>query len=171
MLRMVILVKGYHLNNKEQHIGETKMGEKLSASLRCLVYGLALLLVGGVLQCGWAAPQRGNDDDVNRQAKAAEMKSFMNESIDPCNNFYEFACGNYAQVHQANDSHVSTGLFERLLYSFDNKVKQVLHNEDKVKDTQEDREVRKFYKSCTRMTSTDEYQEGLKTLIKQFGET
>ncbi|KAM8703064.1 hypothetical protein ACLKA7_005407 [Drosophila subpalustris] len=105
-----------------------------------------------------------------RQAKAAEMKSFMNENIEPCQNFYEFACGKWARINKANGEHLTTGVFERLSNALERKMKQTLNNEDKEHDTAEDRQVRDFYKSCIRVTSIDdEYRNELKSLIEMFG--
>ncbi|XP_034484716.1 neprilysin-1-like [Drosophila innubila] len=109
-------------------------------------------------------------DAVMRQAKAAEISSFMNENADPCNNFYEFSCGNWKRINKANANHLSTGLFERLNEAVERKKKKFLNKEDIERDTREDKQVRDFYKSCTRVTSIDkEYQDELKSVIKMFG--
>ncbi|KAL7727476.1 hypothetical protein ACLKA6_017590 [Drosophila palustris] len=151
----------------------------MNHSLRRIVYGLALLVTAGFLQCGWAGSQRRDldlisrklyIDGVKRQAKAAEIKSFMNENIDPCTNFYEFACGKWARINKANGNHLTTGVFERLSDALERKMRQTLNKEDKEQDTPEDKQVRDFYKSCIRVTSIDEeYRNELKSLIEMFG--
>ncbi|XP_034488700.1 neprilysin-1-like [Drosophila innubila] len=156
------------------------MPDQMSYSLRRILYGLALLAAG---QSGWAFQQRrgfdlisGSEmssryiDAILGQSKAAEISSFMNENADPCNNFYEFACGNWPRINKADAIHVSTGLLERMNEAVNRKIKKFLNKEDTMRDTEEDKQVRDFYKSCTRVTSIDkEYQDELRSLIKVFG--
>ncbi|KAH8311540.1 hypothetical protein KR044_006792 [Drosophila immigrans] len=153
-----------------------------------ILYGLTLLLLLLLLQLthyGWTAPGRpqgeGNliaesksDSDyitrVMQHSKAAEMASFMNESIDPCDNFYEFACGNWPRINEASASKLSTGFFERLGEAFNRKVKHMLDIENEQLDTEEDKQVRNFYRSCMKVTAIDEsYRSKLKELIAKFG--
>jgi len=53
------------------------MRDQKSVSIRRILYGLALLVAGGFLQCGCA----------DLLALGTQMKSYMNEKADPCNNF------------------------------------------------------------------------------------
>lgn len=113
----------------------------------------------------------GYIDEVMQQAKAAEIASFMNENVDPCQNFYEFACGNWARINPATTlNKVSTGLFERLTDGLNRKVKQTLNSESDDLDTEEDVQVRNFYRSCIEVRSVDSnYRQKMKDLIAEFG--
>ncbi|KAH8414204.1 hypothetical protein KR215_000275 [Drosophila sulfurigaster] len=149
-----------------------------------ILYGLALLLIQLVYH-GSAAPERfrGNADlisesqrdsdyisQVMRHAKAAEMASFMNESINPCDDFYKFACGNWRRINMVRGNKLSTGLFERLAEGLNRKVKHLLEHKNDQLDTEEDKQVRNFYKSCTAITAIDEtYRSKLKKVISDFG--
>lgn len=161
------------------------MRDQMSHYLRRILYGLALLMAGGFLHGVWTNLQRGESDlipyshmrpyaryinAVERQAKAAEIKSYMNENIDPCNNFYEFACGKWPRINKAHGNRVRTGSLERLSEALDRKVKKLLNREDPKLDTRQDKEVRSFYKSCVAVTSIDAgYKLKLQSLIKKFG--
>ncbi|XP_060648914.1 neprilysin-4-like [Drosophila nasuta] len=156
----------------------------MNHSPRRILYGLTLLLLH-LAHNGSAAPgklqrdtdlisgsQRGSEyiDRVMRHAKAAEMASFMNENYDPCDDFYEFACGNWPRVNGVRANKLSTGFFERLADGLNRKVKHMLDTENKHLDTEEDQQVRNFYKSCTAITAIDEsYRNKLKEVISSFG--
>ncbi|KAH8388533.1 hypothetical protein KR093_008933, partial [Drosophila rubida] len=161
---------------------------QMSHSPRRKLYGLTQLLLLVLVQqsdYGSAAPGKvqgeanliseihNNSDYINRvmrHAKAAEIASFMNESVDPCDNFYEFACGNWARINSASGGKLTTGLFERLGDSLNRKVKHMLDNENEQLDTREDKQVRSFYRSCAGVTAIDAiYRSKLKELSATFG--
>ncbi|EDV91580.1 GH13212 [Drosophila grimshawi] len=110
-------------------------------------------------------------EEVMRQAKAAEMANFMDESVDPCFNFYDFACGNWPRINPAiGPGQYTTGLFERLTDGFDRKVKHTLNSENSDLDTAEDVQVKNFYKSCTQVRQVDaSYQQKMRDIIAEFG--
>ncbi|KAH8311536.1 hypothetical protein KR044_006794, partial [Drosophila immigrans] len=153
----------------------------MSHSALRILYGLTLLLLLQLLNYGLAAPDRlnlisesqsGSDyiTRVMRHAKAAEIASYMKETLDPCDNFYEFACGNWRRINEASSSKLRTGLFDRLGEALHRKVKHMLDNENEQLDTEEDKQVRNFYRSCMKVTAIDEsYRSKLKELIAKFG--
>ncbi|KAH8337225.1 hypothetical protein KR059_003353, partial [Drosophila kikkawai] len=104
-----------------------------------------------------------------RLAKAAEIKSFMKTTADPCSNFYEFACGNYKYINPARALEVvSTGSIETLQKGFKRKLQEMLSTPQHGHDTPEDVQVKRFYESCTRLTFNT-YEQQLKELISEFG--
>ncbi|KAH8242625.1 hypothetical protein KR032_000668, partial [Drosophila birchii] len=104
-----------------------------------------------------------------RLAKAAEIKSFMNITADPCSNFYEFACGNYKHINPAKVLNVaSTGSFQTLQKGLNRKLQKILSTQQDSHDTPEDVQVKRFYESCTRI-ELNTYTQQLKDLIFEFG--
>ncbi|KAH8330638.1 hypothetical protein KR067_005995, partial [Drosophila pandora] len=108
---------------------------------------------------------------VKRQAKAAEIASFMDQTVDPCQNFYTFACGNYERINSASSLHlVSTGLFDTLTKGYNRKILKMLNTPTDEHDTAEDLQVKHFYESCLKMKDlAPKYDEKLRKIIAEFG--
>lgn len=108
---------------------------------------------------------------VKRQAKAAEIASFMNQNVDPCQDFYTFACGNYERINSASSLQlVSTGLFDTLTKGYNRKILKMLNTPTDEHDTAEDLQVKHFYESCLKMKDLlPEYSEKLRRIISEFG--
>ncbi|XP_016950023.1 neprilysin-4-like [Drosophila biarmipes] len=108
--------------------------------------------------------------ELLRQAKTAEIESFMDQKADPCHDFYSFSCGNYARINSALSMQVfTTGIFQNLNNGFDRKVIKML-NTYEIHDSSEDIQVKYFYESCLRIKELNStYTEKLKSLIAEFG--
>ncbi|KAH8318812.1 hypothetical protein KR074_006728, partial [Drosophila pseudoananassae] len=109
--------------------------------------------------------------EVKRQAKAAEIDSFMNKNVDPCEDFYKFACGSYERINSANSLQlVSTGLFDTLTKGYNRKILKMLNTPTDEHDTAEDLQVKHFYESCLEIKDLfPKYPEKLRKLISEFG--
>ncbi|SPP88183.1 neprilysin-4-like [Drosophila guanche] len=148
-------------------------------ALRIICQFLCTLSV--LLGCSQAAPadeerlQLNEDTPYMRQllrnAKAAEMQSFMNQRADPCTDFYDFACGNWSRINSAISlSEFTTGLFETLTKALNRKLALILTSPPNANDTREDVQVKHFYESCTRLGELKPtYAQKLKSLIAEFG--
>uniref|UniRef100_A0A1I8MDT3 Peptidase family M13 n=1 Tax=Musca domestica TaxID=7370 RepID=A0A1I8MDT3_MUSDO len=111
--------------------------------------------------------------EIVRYSKAAEIRNLMDESVDPCNNFYNFACGKWNRFHPANTlEHASTGFFETVLQALNRKIADVLTHDDMGKyDTEVDKKVKIFFDSCMNLSSLkDVYKEKLLEISAEFGE-
>ncbi|XP_061390529.1 neprilysin-2-like, partial [Musca vetustissima] len=108
---------------------------------------------------------------ASRLQKGAEMLKYMNMSVDPCEDFYEFTCGNWNRYHSAaKGDATSTGLLENLQKSLSEKLMEILVTPEQV-DTLVDRKVKDFYRSCLNLAALkNNYALKLRELIAEFGE-
>ncbi|XP_073819924.1 membrane metallo-endopeptidase-like 1 [Musca autumnalis] len=98
-----------------------------------------------------------------------QVRKYMNESIDPCESFYDFTCGNWKTHFPANESVKHTHLFDELNKHFDSKLGELLTNKS-VDDSVSQRTVKTFYFSCLNQeTATSVYlKEKLKQIANEF---
>ncbi|XP_063928454.1 neprilysin-4 isoform X2 [Zophobas morio] len=61
-----------------------------------------------------------------RELQATTMKKYMNISSDPCDDFYEFACGNWNKYHSIPADRTSYDTFEMLRENLDIVLKNLL---------------------------------------------
>ncbi|XP_016949560.1 membrane metallo-endopeptidase-like 1 [Drosophila biarmipes] len=83
--------------------------------------------------------------------------------IDPCQNFYKAACGNWSTIH-AEDPYSS--LVEQLDFDYQEKLAELLENEEQVEEPRFLQLLRDFYASCRRPLTKDQVLGFLERLIE-----
>lgn len=123
---------------------------------------------------------------IMRLAKSAEMRSYMNPEINVCDNFYEYACGNWPKLHPADGSPKrKTSIFTLLENSYKQKQLRLLKEEmwlDEDEALSEEvlssdaklgavKKVKDFFKSCRSMglKKRPYVVKELKEIIEEFG--
>ncbi|XP_033150112.1 neprilysin-21-like [Drosophila busckii] len=130
---------------------------------------LQLFFISYAQLCEAAIELNAHSEAIIQLSKAAEIASFMNDSIDPCDDFYEFACARYGTINPTNNV-IFTGLMETVSKGFRRKVKQLLNSPPDAKNTPEDLQVKMFYNSCLRLEQLDStYPNKLRQIIDEFG--
>lgn len=66
-----------------------------------------------------------------RLAQAKIMKRYMNTSVNPCDDFYSYACGNWARYNEIPKDKVASDTFEILRESLDDALRNLLMGDDK----------------------------------------
>ena len=110
--------------------------------------------------------------DIMRTAKTNSILNNMDRKIDPCDDFYKFACGNWTRLYPAATiDHLTTGLFEELSHLLDRKVEKLLTNDPNFNYTDIDHKVKDFFGSCVNLVQKKEpLKQDLIRTIAQFGE-
>lgn len=122
-----------------------------------------------------------------RTAQAEMMKKFMDTSVNPCEDFYSYSCGNWARHNKMPKDKVILDTFEILRESIDETLKNLLTSEDKedlvstklqTKKTGRDHQRRRsaelkaknLFKSCMNYELIEKRGiEPLKELLKRLG--
>ncbi|XP_037812437.1 neprilysin-4-like [Lucilia sericata] len=124
---------------------------------------------------------------IMRLAKSAEMRNYMNPEVNACDNFYEYACGNWPKLHPAEGSSKrKTSIFTLLDNSYKQKqlrlLKEEMFNEFEDDALEEEKllndpklgavkKVKDFFKSCRNMglKKRSYVVKELREIIEEFG--
>uniref|UniRef100_A0A1I8QC21 Peptidase M13 C-terminal domain-containing protein n=1 Tax=Stomoxys calcitrans TaxID=35570 RepID=A0A1I8QC21_STOCA len=106
-------------------------------------------------------PQSIDTDVVNslddkelefRSLYATQMLSFMNQSIQPCDDFYEYACGNWKNVIKPRQTNHKRNNLLDIAYKLDDIAEMILQrphiNDIAPEYAAEFEKVQKFYNNC-----------------------
>ncbi|XP_020799680.1 neprilysin-1 [Drosophila serrata] len=97
-----------------------------------------------------------------RRTKGLEMRSYVNNSIDPCVDFYAYACGNWRSTSTPQEHHTQQIDRELLLLIQESVVRE---------DSPLVRQAKEFYKSCltAQAEQSQQQQQFLSEFINQNG--
>lgn len=108
-----------------------------------------------------------------QQTESQEIQRYMNESMDPCENFYQFACGNWKTYYPTHANNLQTDAFTILgIADFDRQISRLLNQTDHSLYTSSEGKAKDFHRSCIRMGSIEQnhYNMKVKEILKEFGQ-
>ncbi|KAH8247406.1 hypothetical protein KR038_003743 [Drosophila bunnanda] len=139
----------------------------------CLIF--AALALGSIVTIG--AVQGGVFKELTtplghqimRLAKSAEMRSFIDDNVSPCDDFYGYACGNFASINAAT-SDKDTNIGQAMFGSYLRRARQILNQPRMSSDRPMETRVKYFYESCLDTASLRQNQRSqLLNVLREFG--
>lgn len=108
-------------------------------------------------------------DSPHCKKVAQEILNSLNTSVDPCDNFYEYACGNWVKEHKIPKFHTQ---YSRISELSENNEKVLMDSlkQDQPTDNEPIKKVKLFYRSCMDVESIEKAgAEPLKHYIEKLG--
>ncbi|XP_068126122.1 phosphate-regulating neutral endopeptidase PHEX [Hyperolius riggenbachi] len=158
---------------EEETMGNTKSDKKSSASkvikialglFICITAVLALLLL---LVTQGLINFRKEHFCLTPECieAAAAIREKLNLSADPCDNFFQFACGGWIEENPIPDDHSNYGIYPWLRNKVDLKIKALLEKPlSKRRDSEAAQKAKILYISC--MNETEIEEADVKPLLK-----
>ena len=87
---------------------------------------------------------------------SSTIKASLNESEDPCNDFYNYACGGWKASHEIPSSENEITAFTILTQEIEEKIHEMLSTDPVGKENSALRKTRLFFKSCMDVQTIEE---------------
>ncbi|XP_018009279.1 neprilysin-2 isoform X2 [Hyalella azteca] len=101
---------------------------------------------------------------------ASELIENMDPQMDPCEDFFEYACGNYLKTKNIPDEKSSISQFSDVSDVLQEKLRTLVESEDSSEDTPSSLMVKQLYKSCMNTERIAEQGlQPLKDILREMG--
>jgi len=143
--------------DEEKHpILEGKGGKNRTFCLKCTIFALVIALIVAVaalcsVGVGLGVTLANSGDNLCLSASCVQLASLvlsgMNQSVDPCTDFYNFSCGMWAQDNVIPEGYPRYSTFDQLNVRNQIALKKILEGDDD-DDVSAVRKVKALYRSC-----------------------
>ncbi|XP_050422697.1 neprilysin-11-like isoform X2 [Adelges cooleyi] len=134
-------------------LGNNKFEKKIILGLGLLSF-LCFLLITAVLWNGMNSNWTTCQSDECLISATTIMQS-MNAAVDPCDDFYEFACGNWQDRYLPGSGQVNSWFIERTRY-ISMVITRILEEWDHKNDLRSLKQARLLYRTCLNTDLLDE---------------
>ncbi|KAG8183509.1 hypothetical protein JTE90_003859 [Oedothorax gibbosus] len=101
---------------------------------------------------------------------AADILSSIDESVDPCEDFYQFSCGGWLERHAIPEDKSSVSVFSEVQDDLDLKLKVLLDKKLDGTEPEFVRMIKEMYDSCMNLKAIEsEGSEPLQKILKSLG--
>ncbi|XP_012940735.1 endothelin-converting enzyme homolog [Aplysia californica] len=123
--------------------------EKLLIVLLIIIIIICLAFVAAfIVFYLFAAPPEGTCLTEECVSAASRLKSYMDDSVEPCNNFYEYACGGWLKKQVLEPDELKKDVGTSIGDANRIKIKSLLEVSSRANDSDYKVKPRAFYKAC-----------------------
>ncbi|XP_042232177.1 neprilysin-2-like isoform X3 [Homarus americanus] len=148
----------------------------LAISLASVIYGYRTGILHGdaLTGCPDTTTSTGGSSDVcltqGCVKAAASLVDSMDQTVNPCEDFFKFACGGFLKTKIIPDDKTALSRFNEVSDDLQEKLRGLVEAEETSKDSPSTKMVKALYKSCTNTESIKKHGlEPLKGILKKMG--
>lgn len=103
-------------------------------------------------------------------ATASRILNAMDSSVEPCDDFYQFACGKFVRETYIPDDKLTVDTFNRLADQIDIQLRTIIEADIAANESKVFKLVKKMYKSCMNRTAVEALGlDAFKQIISNIG--